>query len=241
MITAVRPRPVWRAWEPHAATENAVTVDATLEAVVRRDRLVVVAALAAVIVLSWAYLLASGGMGMAAFEMTRMSQVGMAGGMAGMAMMAPAVWTPGYAVAVFLQWGFDRTGILSPKTVPTRRSTKFPRPPTPAATTSCRRAARSGLPSRCRRRRRAEVVLKPRHVGSGRFWVSDLRRARPDTEPARAGVAVAHTVDPLNPPSIVGRRRAETGSAVPGRCDSSNSTSPSRLGQRLRRRCSPDP
>jgi predicted metal-binding membrane protein len=39
-----------------------VAVDAALEAVIRRDRLVVVAALAAVIALSWAYLLAGAGM-----------------------------------------------------------------------------------------------------------------------------------------------------------------------------------
>ena len=74
-------------------------VDATLEAVVRRDRLIVVTALTAVIALSWAYLLAGAGMGMSVFEMTRMSQLGMAGGMseggmAGMAMMTPVVWTP---------------------------------------------------------------------------------------------------------------------------------------------------
>ncbi len=68
-----------------------VTVDATLEAVVRRDRLVVVTALTAVIAVSLAYLLAGAGMGMSAFEMTRMSQLEIAGGMAGMAMMAPAV------------------------------------------------------------------------------------------------------------------------------------------------------
>lgn len=81
-------------------------VDATLEAVIRRDRLVVVAALAAVIALPWAYLLAGAGMGMSAFEMTRVSQLGMArgmpeGGMVGMEMMTPAVWTPGYAVLMF--------------------------------------------------------------------------------------------------------------------------------------------
>ena len=54
-------------------------IDATLEAMVRRDRLVVVTALTAVIALSLAYLLAGAGMGMSAFEMTRMSQLGMAG------------------------------------------------------------------------------------------------------------------------------------------------------------------
>ena len=45
-----------------------------LESVLRRDRLVVVIALVAVIVLSWAYVLAGAGMGMSAFEMTRMTQ-----------------------------------------------------------------------------------------------------------------------------------------------------------------------
>jgi len=49
-----------------------VPVDATLETVVKHDRLVVVTALIAVIALSWAYLLAGAGMGMSAFEMTRM-------------------------------------------------------------------------------------------------------------------------------------------------------------------------
>ena len=42
-----------------------------LESVLRRDRLVVVIALVAVIVLSWAYILAGAGMGMSAFEMTQ--------------------------------------------------------------------------------------------------------------------------------------------------------------------------
>ena len=45
-----------------------------LESALRRDRLVVVIALVAVIVLSWAYILAGAGMGMSAFEMTQMTQ-----------------------------------------------------------------------------------------------------------------------------------------------------------------------
>ena len=100
-----------------------VTVDATLEAVVRRDRLVVVTALTAVIAVSWAYLLAGAGMGMSAFEMTRMSQHGMAGGMseggmAGMAMMAPAVWTPGYAVVMFFMWWIMMVAMMLPSAAP---------------------------------------------------------------------------------------------------------------------------
>jgi len=51
-----------------------VAVAFDLESVLRRDRLVVVIALVAVIVLSWVYVLAGAGMGMSAFEMTRMTQ-----------------------------------------------------------------------------------------------------------------------------------------------------------------------
>ncbi len=93
-------------------------IDASLEAVVRRDRLVVVSALTAVIALSWAYLLAGAGMGMSAFEMTRMSQLGMAGGMAGMAMMTPAVWTPGYAVLMFFMWWIMMVAMMLPSAAP---------------------------------------------------------------------------------------------------------------------------
>ena len=99
-----------------------VPVDATLEAVLRRDRLVVVTALTAVIALSWAYLLAGAGMGMSAFEMTRMSQLGTArgiseGGMAGMAMMTHAVWTPGDEPDVLHVVGHD-VAMMLPSATP---------------------------------------------------------------------------------------------------------------------------
>jgi len=45
-----------------------------LESVLRRDRLIVIAGLVAVIALSWAYILLGAGMKMSAVEMTRMSQ-----------------------------------------------------------------------------------------------------------------------------------------------------------------------
>ena len=98
-------------------------VDATLEALVRRDRLVGVTALTAVIALSWVYLLAGAGMGMSAFEMTRMSQLGMAGGMSeegmtGMAMLAPAVWTPGYAVLMLFMWWIMMVAMMLPSAAP---------------------------------------------------------------------------------------------------------------------------
>ncbi len=95
-----------------------VSIDASLEAVVRRDRLVVVTALIAVIALAWAYLLAGAGMGMSAFEMTRMSQLTMADGMAGMAMMTPAVWTPGYSVLMFFMWWVMMMAMMLPSAAP---------------------------------------------------------------------------------------------------------------------------
>jgi len=95
-----------------------VSVDARLEAVVTRDRLIVVTALTAVIALSWAYLVTGAGMGMSAFEMTRMSQLGMAGGMACMAMMTPVVWTLGYAVLMFFMWWVMMVAMMLPSAAP---------------------------------------------------------------------------------------------------------------------------
>lgn len=100
-----------------------VPVDATLEAVIRRDRVVVIAALFAVIALSWAYVLAGAGMGMSALELTRMSQLGMPGGvsnggMAGMAILAPAVWTPGYAILMFFMWWVMMVAMMLPSAAP---------------------------------------------------------------------------------------------------------------------------
>ena len=95
-----------------------VSVDVALEAVIRRDRLVVVTALIAIITLAWAYLLAGAGMGMSAFEMTRMSQHGVADGMSGMALMTPAVWTPGYAVLMFFMWWVMMVAMMLPSAAP---------------------------------------------------------------------------------------------------------------------------
>jgi hypothetical protein len=47
-------------------------IDAAIESVLKRDRIVVISALSMVVVVSWAYVLAGAGMDMSAFEMTRM-------------------------------------------------------------------------------------------------------------------------------------------------------------------------
>jgi len=75
-----------------------VSIDASLEAVVRRDRLVVVTAVTAVIALSWAYLLAGAGMGMP--------------------MMTAAVWTPGHAVLMFFMWWVMMVAMMLPGAAP---------------------------------------------------------------------------------------------------------------------------
>jgi len=73
-----------------------VSFDATLEAVLKRDRLVVVIALVAVIAGSWSYLLAG----------------------AGMQNMTPAVWTPGYAVLMFFMWWVMMMAMMLPSAAP---------------------------------------------------------------------------------------------------------------------------
>lgn len=114
-----------------ARTLNLVAVAFDLESVLRRDRLVVVIALVAVIVLSWAYVLAGAGMGMSAFEMTRMTQTvgvidsaqpsmqGMSTeGTAGGGTMVTGVWTVGYAVVIFFMWWVMMFGMMLPSAAP---------------------------------------------------------------------------------------------------------------------------
>ena len=112
-------------------TPNLVAVAFDLESVLRRDRLVVVIALVAVIVLSWVYVLAGAGMGMSAFEMTRMTQPvgvidstqpsvqGMSmGGTAVGGTMVTGAWTVGYAVVIFFMWWVMMFGMMLPSAAP---------------------------------------------------------------------------------------------------------------------------
>ncbi len=102
-----------------------------LESVLRRDRLVVVIALVAVIALSWAYVLAGAGMGMSAFEMTRMTQpVGVSDSaqpsMQGLStgdkaiggMMDNGGWTVGYTTVIFFMWWVMMFGMMLPSAAP---------------------------------------------------------------------------------------------------------------------------
>jgi predicted metal-binding membrane protein len=93
-------------------------IDAAIEAAVRRDRVIVVTLLAIVIAASWAYVLTGAGIGMSAAEMTRLSQPAMAETVAGMAMMTPSVWTPGYAALMFFMWWVMMIAMMLPSAAP---------------------------------------------------------------------------------------------------------------------------
>jgi predicted metal-binding membrane protein len=119
---------------------------AALTAVLKRDRVVVITALVAVIVAAWVYVLAGAGTGMSPLEMTAMTRTpaGMApadgdmpgmgeGGTPGMAMgegapgvmrdmamaaMAPMAWTPGYAVLMLFMWWIMMMAMMLPSAAP---------------------------------------------------------------------------------------------------------------------------
>jgi predicted metal-binding membrane protein len=83
----------------------------SLEAVLRRDRMVMVAGLVAVLVMAWGWLVTGAGMEMSAVEMTAMA------GMDGW-LMRPAVWTPAYAVLIFAMWWVMMVAMMLPSAAP---------------------------------------------------------------------------------------------------------------------------
>jgi predicted metal-binding membrane protein len=119
--------------------------DAALEAVLRRDRVAVIAALVVVIVAAWLYILLGAGTGMSAFEMSgsplggpadtgmgeeapmtmdqngpemAMSGSDMAPGDGMMMAMAPMAWTPGYAILMFFMWWIMMMAMMLPSASP---------------------------------------------------------------------------------------------------------------------------
>jgi predicted metal-binding membrane protein len=91
-------------------------IEAALQSVLRRDRIVVVAALVMVTALAWVYLLwlaadmEMGGMDMTGFRMIP----------AGMGLMAPAVapWQPIEFAFVFAMWAVMMFGMMTPSSMP---------------------------------------------------------------------------------------------------------------------------
>jgi predicted metal-binding membrane protein len=84
-----------------------------LEAVLRRDRAAVIAALVAVIAIAWIWILLAAGTGITAMDMAFGS------GMPGMAgMMVPAAWTLGYAGLMFVMWWAMMAAMMLPSAAP---------------------------------------------------------------------------------------------------------------------------
>src|SRR5262245_51903466 len=91
-------------------------VDSTLEAVLRRDRLIIASALGAIAVLAWAYVLwlvadmDMGGMNMSGFRMIP----------SGMGIMAPAAapWSGVEFAFVFVMWAVMMVGMMAPSAAP---------------------------------------------------------------------------------------------------------------------------
>src|ERR1700746_3642751 len=91
----------------------AVTETTVLEAVLRRDRIVVLAALVAVILVAWFWIVIGAGTGMSAVAMTQMA------GMPDMDMMMErAVWTLGYAGLIFAMWWVMMVAMMLPSAAP---------------------------------------------------------------------------------------------------------------------------
>src|SRR4051812_28708761 len=96
-----------------------------LEALLGRDRLIVIVGLAIVITSAWVWILFGSGTGMDVSTMTGMPQQQLASasdrGMGGMAMsvMTPAVWTPGYAAMIFSMWWIMMLAMMLPSATPT--------------------------------------------------------------------------------------------------------------------------
>ena len=73
-----------------------------IEALLKRDRLVVTGMLLVATTLAWAYLLHGAGMGMSAMDMTRMVYGDHSVMKPGMMMASD--WSPGYAAVMFTMW-----------------------------------------------------------------------------------------------------------------------------------------
>ena len=86
--------------------------DTALEAVLKRDRVVVMGGLAVVFFVSAAYTVLGIGMNMSALTMTKMAMR-----MPGMA-MTPTVWSPTYALLVFLMWWVMMIAMMIPSAAP---------------------------------------------------------------------------------------------------------------------------
>ena len=106
----------------HAEASNSAVEHSLLEALLRRDRLVVVAGLGVLILAAWAWILLGAGTGPAtpAGMARQMRADGPESGMGGMAMsvMTPEVWAPGYAALILSMWWIMMAAMMLPSATP---------------------------------------------------------------------------------------------------------------------------
>src|ERR1700741_331630 len=91
-------------------------IDSSLEAALRRDRLIVAGALAAIVVAAWAYVLwLAADMDMGGMDMTGFRMIP-----AGIGIMAPvnAPWTAIEFAFVFVMWAVMMVGMMTPSAAP---------------------------------------------------------------------------------------------------------------------------
>lgn len=88
----------------------------SLEAFLQRDRIIVVWALTALVILSWAYLLAGGGMGTPALQMSGLPTAPRVSDP--MAAMQPMPWSVGYAFLNFAMWWLMMLATMVPSAAP---------------------------------------------------------------------------------------------------------------------------
>ncbi len=87
-----------------------------IEALLRRERLIVTGMLLCSTALAWAYLLHGAGMGMSAVDMTRMVYGDHSVMKPGMMMASD--WTPGYATVMFTMWWVMMVAMMLPSAAP---------------------------------------------------------------------------------------------------------------------------
>ena len=83
-----------------------------IETIVKRDRLILIGGLVAVVVLSWGYILGGVGMDMTAFEMTAITKT------LQLWCCSPLVWTPSYALFMFFMWWVMMIAMMIPSASP---------------------------------------------------------------------------------------------------------------------------
>jgi predicted metal-binding membrane protein len=94
-----------------------------LEVILRRDRGIIITALTSVVLIAWGYILAGGGMGMTAWEMSsfhlalgHMKPMPMR--MAGAAIATPAGWSFSYALLMVAMWWVMMIAMMLPSAAP---------------------------------------------------------------------------------------------------------------------------